>query len=86
MGWFRMIANVTIQYSTYSTYVSIPSYRLRNIASYLSKFADFNPPHLRLASPYGVDPGRIYRRSLARENERPLAIVRRCLLDFAILL
>ena len=27
---------------------------LRDIASYLSKVADFDPPHLHLASPYGL--------------------------------
>ena len=31
-------------------------YRFRDIASYLSKVADFNPPDLHLASPKGVTP------------------------------
>ena len=31
-------------------------YRFRVIASYLSKVANFNPPHLRLAPPLGVIP------------------------------
>ena len=31
-------------------------YCFRDIASYLSKVADFNPPHLHLASPEGVTP------------------------------
>jgi len=30
------------------------SYRFRDIASYLSKVANFDPPHLHLASPQGV--------------------------------
>ena len=29
-------------------------YRVRDIASYLSKVADFDPPHLYLAPPQGV--------------------------------
>jgi len=29
-------------------------YCFRDIASYLSKVADFDPPHLHLASPYGL--------------------------------
>ena len=36
-------------------YVSI-FYRFRDIAGYLSKVADFDPPHLHLAPPYGVTP------------------------------
>jgi len=31
-------------------------YHFRDIASYLSKVADFDPPHLHLAPPYGVTP------------------------------
>jgi len=31
-------------------------YRYRDIAGYLSKVADFDPPHLRLAPPLGVTP------------------------------
>ena len=34
------------------TYVSI-LYRFRDIASYLSKVADFDPPHLQLAPSWG---------------------------------
>ena len=36
-------------------YVSI-LYRFRDIAGYLSKAADFDPPHLHSASPQGVTP------------------------------
>jgi len=31
-------------------------YRFRDIAGYLSKVADFDPPHLYLAPPQGVIP------------------------------
>ena len=54
------MVNATIRYSTYDflfdfnrNYVSI-LYRFRDIAGYLSKVADFDPPHLHLAPPYGV--------------------------------
>ena len=40
----------------------------RDIAGYLWKVADFDPPHLYLAPPLVGDPGRILRRSLASEN------------------
>ena len=46
-------------------------YPFRDIASYLSKVSDFNPPHLHLAPPYGLTPGRISRRCLASENYSP---------------
>ena len=36
-------------------YVSI-FYRFRDIAGYLSKVADFDPPHLHLATPQAVTP------------------------------
>jgi len=38
--------------------VSIASilYRFRDIACYLLKVADFDPPHLHLVPPYGVTP------------------------------
>ena len=53
-----VISNITIRYSTYDyerlfnfsrNYASIP-YRFWVIASYLSKVADFNLPHLHFAS------------------------------------
>jgi len=54
------MGNVTIRYDAYDllfhfnrNYASI-LYRFRDIASYLSKFADFNVPHLHLAPPLGV--------------------------------
>jgi len=51
--------NVTIQrvydflFNFKGNYAAI-LYRFRDIASYLSKIAHFNPPHLHLASPLGV--------------------------------
>jgi len=48
-------------------------YRFRVIASYLSKVADFNLPHMHLAPPWG-DPVRISLRSLASEGWSPWAM------------
>ena len=60
-GSFKVIGNVTIRLSTYDflfdfnrNYASI-LYRFRDIASYSSKVADFDP-HLYLAPPQGVIP------------------------------
>jgi len=51
------MGNATIRYSAYDflfdfniNYVSI-FYCFRDIADYLSKVADFDPPHLHLAPP-----------------------------------
>ena len=56
------MGNDTIRQSAYDflfdfnrNYVSI-FYRFRDIASYLSKVADFDPPHLHLVSPQRVTP------------------------------
>jgi len=56
----KVMGNATIRYSAYDflfdfnrNYVSI-FYRFRDIAGYLSKVADFDPPHLHLVSPYGL--------------------------------
>jgi len=61
-GSFKVIGNVTIRWSTYDflfdfnrNHASI-LYRFRDIVSYLSKVADFDPPHLHLAPPQGVTP------------------------------
>jgi len=43
----------TTSYSTLIETVSI-IYRFRDIAGYLSKVADFDPPHLHSAPSYGV--------------------------------
>ena len=57
LGALKVIGNVTIQYSAYDFLVDCNRncasilYRVRDIASYLSKVADFNPPHLHLAPP-----------------------------------
>ena len=45
-------ANVTF----YSTLTETVLYRFRDIASYLSKVADCNPPRLHLAPPQGFTP------------------------------
>ena len=52
------IERIQLPIRLYGTYASI-LYRFRDIASYLSKVADFNPLHLHLAAPIVVDPGRI---------------------------
>jgi len=56
------MGNATIRYSAYDllfdfnrNYVSI-LYRFRDIAGYLSKVAEIDPPHLHLAPSYGVTP------------------------------
>ena len=56
----------------------------RVIASYLSKVAYFNLPHLHLASPLGVMPVE-FRRDLRHPKTRVprLSIARRCLRDSA---
>jgi len=61
-GSLKVISNVTIPYSAYDilfdfnrNHASI-LYRFRDIAGYLSKVADFDPPHLHLAPPQGVTP------------------------------
>jgi len=61
-GSLNVIGNVTIRYSTYDflfdfnrSHASI-LYRFRDIASYLSKVADFDSPHLHLAPPQRVIP------------------------------
>ena len=61
MGHSKVMGNAAIPRSAYDflfdfdkkNYVSI-FYRFRDIAGYLSKVADFDPPHLHLASPYGL--------------------------------
>ena len=56
------MGNATIRQSAYDflfdfnrSHASI-LYRFRDIASYMSKVADFDPPHLHLAPPQGVIP------------------------------
>ena len=65
LGWFgalKVTGNTTIRWSAYDflfdfnrNYVSI-FYRFRYIAGYLSKVADFDPPHLHSAPSQGVIP------------------------------
>ena len=61
-GALKVMGNATIRQSAYDflfdfnrNYVSI-LYRFRDIAGYLSKVADFDPPHLHLVPPQGVTP------------------------------
>ena len=56
-GALKVIGNVTIRLSAYDflfdfnrNHASI-LYRFRNIVGYLSKVADFDPPHLHLVPP-----------------------------------
>ena len=56
------MGNVTIRWSTYDFLFDINRnhasilYGFRDTAGYLSKVADFDPPHLHLAPPQGVTP------------------------------
>jgi len=61
-GYSRSWAMPPIRYGAYDflfdfnrNHASI-LYRFRDITSYLSKVADFDPPHLHLAPPQGVIP------------------------------
>ena len=61
-GTLKVKGNATIRQSAYyflfyfnRNYVSI-FYRFRDIAGYLSKVTDFDPPHLHSAPSYGVTP------------------------------
>jgi len=49
------MSSYDFQFHFNRNYASI-LYCFRDIAGYLSKVADFDPPHLRLAPPYGVIP------------------------------
>jgi len=61
-GAFKVMGNVTIRQSAYDFLFSFNKnyaailYRFRDTASYLSKVADFNLPHLHLAPPLRVTP------------------------------
>ena len=62
LGALKVMGNATIRQSAYDflfdfnrNHASI-FYRFRDIAGYLSKVADFDPPHLHLAPPQGVTP------------------------------
>ena len=69
MGWFGVVRGHsrstamssfdrahTTSYSTLIETMCHIFYRFRDIASYLSKVVDFDPPHLHLAPPQGVTP------------------------------
>ena len=62
LGALKVMGNAIIRQSAYDflfdfnrNHASI-LYRFRDIASYLSKVADFDSPHLHLAPPQGVIP------------------------------
>jgi len=69
------MGNATIRYSTYDFLFDFNRnhssilYRFRDIASYLSKVADFDPPHLHLAPLQGVIPVE-FRGDLYRQETR----------------
>ena len=78
-GTFKVNSNVTIRQSAYDfrldfnrNCVSIFQ-RFRDIAGYLSKVADFDPPHLHLAPPQGVTPVE-FRGDLWRQKTRVLGL------------
>ena len=61
-GALKVMGNATIRYSAYDflfdfnrNHASI-LYRFRDIAGYLSKVANFDPPQLHLVHLYGVTP------------------------------
>jgi len=75
MGWFGVIRGQSrsramppfdrAHTTSYSTLIETTCmfifYRFRDIAGYLSKVADFDPPHLHLAPPQGVIPVAFHR-------------------------
>jgi len=88
LGWgsSRVTGNVTIRQSAYDfifdfnrNYASI-LHRYRVIASYLSKVAYFNLPHLHLAPPLGT-PFEFREDFCRQKNESPCTIVWSCLRD-----
>jgi len=68
------MGNVAIRYSAYdflfnfNRNYAVILYRFLDIASYLSKVADFNLYPPAFGVPAGGDPGGIYQTSLAPEN------------------
>ena len=77
----KVISNVTIRQSAYDflfvfnrNYASI-SYRFRDTASYLSKFANFDLPHLHLAPPMEVTPFE-FRKDFWRQKSRVTGLSR----------
>jgi len=69
MGWFWVVRGHSrswamppfdkahkTSYSTLIETMCLSFYRFWDIAGYLSKVADFDPPHLHLVPPYGVTP------------------------------
>ena len=89
-GPLRVMGNVTIRYSAYNflfhfnrNHASI-LYRFRDIASYLSKVADFDPPHLHLAPPQGMIPVE-FRGDLWQQKTSPSVVFVCVILRLAVL-
>jgi len=84
------MGNVTIRYSAYNflfhfnrNHASI-LYRFRDIANYLSKVADFDPPHLHLAPPQGMIPVE-FRGDLWQQKTSPSVVFVCVILRLAVL-
>jgi len=76
MGWFGVVTGHSRSWqfdgahkTSYSTLIETILYRFRDIAIYLSKVADFAPPHLHLALSEGVIPME-FRGDLWRQKTR----------------
>jgi len=75
-GWLWVTQGVTVSpfdrahVISYSSLIETMclSYHFRDTVSYLLKFANFNPLHLRLAFPLGVTPIEFLQRFLVLEN------------------
>jgi len=68
-------------YSTFNRYYVSILYRYRDIGGYLSKVADFDPPHLHFASSEGATPVEFRGNLLHQKNESPWVIVWCCVGD-----
>ena len=74
LGALKVMGNASIRQSAYDFSFDfnrncVYLFRFRDIAGYLSKVADFDPPHLHLVPPYGVTPVE-FRGDLRRQKTR----------------